>query len=315
MSIKKISSNLTIWDKWNNFLVRSSFNRNDYIVEPGIYALGNPTPDSPVMVSANYKLSFDVLRAALKGLDVWILVLDTKGVNVWCSAGKGTFGSEELVNRIDKTKLNEVVKHRRLILPQLAATGVAAHEVKKRSGFVVTYGPVRAEDLQAFLQAGKRATPKMREVTFSFKERLLLVPVEVVQGFRYFLIPAIVLFFIAGIVPVINLLAAYFAGAVLGPLLLPWLPGRAFSLKGFYAGLMVVGLLFIVGVLGSSPLEVIAWGLIITSLASFLTMNFTGASTYTSPSGVVKEMRLAMPIQIAVFVIGLILWLIGRFIL
>jgi CO dehydrogenase/acetyl-CoA synthase gamma subunit (corrinoid Fe-S protein) len=70
-------------------------------------------------------------------------VLDTQGINVWCAAGKGTFGTDELVHRIEATQLHDVVRHRVLILPQLGAPGVAAHDVKKRSGFTIEYGPVR----------------------------------------------------------------------------------------------------------------------------------------------------------------------------
>ena len=56
--------------------------------------------ESPVLVSANYKLSFDCLRSELTGFNAWMLVLDTRGVNVWCSAGKGTFGTNEIVGRV-----------------------------------------------------------------------------------------------------------------------------------------------------------------------------------------------------------------------
>src|SRR3990170_3965571 len=100
---------------------------------PGLYGLGNPTPDSPAFITANYTLSFDALRSALAGRDGYILVLDTEGINVWCAAGKGTFGTDELVGRVESTGLGVVVRHRRLILPQLGAPGVAAHEVARRS--------------------------------------------------------------------------------------------------------------------------------------------------------------------------------------
>jgi len=110
--IPKVSSDLRFEDKLGSFKVRWGINRDSYAVEPGLYALGSPTPDSHVLVTANYKLTFDIIRNSLKGRDVWILVLDTKGVNVWCAAGKGTFGTEELVNRIAITKLSEIVNHR-----------------------------------------------------------------------------------------------------------------------------------------------------------------------------------------------------------
>lgn len=96
--------------------------------------MGAASADSPVLVTANYKLTFDTLRRELAGVDVWVLVLDTRGVNVWCAAGKNLFSHDELALRVQRTGLERVVRHRRLILPQLAATGVSARQVKKKYG-------------------------------------------------------------------------------------------------------------------------------------------------------------------------------------
>ncbi|MCG2735325.1 MAG: carbon monoxide dehydrogenase, partial [Candidatus Methanoperedenaceae archaeon] len=142
--IKSTSSDLIFADHLDHLMARLGIKRNQHVIEPGLYALGKPTKDSPVFVSANYTLSFDALRSALAGIDGYILVLDTKGINVWCAAGKGTFGTDEVVRRIEAVKLHEKVNHRKLIVPQLGATGVAAREVKARSGFKVGFGPVRA---------------------------------------------------------------------------------------------------------------------------------------------------------------------------
>lgn len=101
----QISTKLTPEDIWGTCKVRFGINRMNYKVNPGIYAVGTPNENSPVLVTANYKLTFDSLRKELKGLNLWIMVLDTKGINVWCAAGKGTFGTKELVNRISKVKL------------------------------------------------------------------------------------------------------------------------------------------------------------------------------------------------------------------
>ncbi|MFH1542625.1 MAG: mercury methylation corrinoid protein HgcA, partial [bacterium] len=201
-----------------------------------------------------------------------------------------------------------------IILPQLGATGVAAHEVREKSGFNVTYGPVKAEDLIKFLQENYKATPEMREVTFNFIDRLTLVPVEFVLGLKYLLPTVIVFFFLGGISSVLNVLLAYLAGTILGPALLPWLPGRAFSIKGLFAGLIGYGLAFWLGTLGSTNLELVSWLLMMLPVASYLTMNFTGSSTYTSLSGVLKEMKYALPVQFTSVIIGIILWIITRLI-
>ena len=197
--VLRVSTELNRADKWGTLKAVLGLNRMKYAVEPGLYAVGDPGEQSPVMASANYKLSFDTLRKNLDGLDAWIMVLDTKGINVWCAAGKGTFGTAEMVNRIVRTGLRRVVTHRTLIAPQLGATGVAAHEVKKRSEFRVVFGPVRAFDIRAFLDAGMVATPEMRRVRFPLADRLRLVPVDIIQRLRNLLLVIAGFFLLAGL--------------------------------------------------------------------------------------------------------------------
>ena len=182
--VPQVSPSLGWADQRGAFKVRWGMGRMRYTVDPGLYALGNPGKSSPVLVTANYKLTFDRLRQALPKLDAWILVLDTKGINVWCAAGKGTFGTGELVERIRLAGMERVVNHRELILPQLAGPGVSAHQVKKLSGFRVIYGPIRARDLPAFLDAGCKATPEMRQKTFTTWERAVLIPIELVAALK-----------------------------------------------------------------------------------------------------------------------------------
>jgi hypothetical protein len=298
-----------------------------YTLERGLYALGNPDDQSPLLVTANYKMSFDRLREALLGRNVWLLVLDTKGINVWCAAGKGTFGTMELVQRIESSGLAKILSHRQLILPQLSGPGVAAHEVKKRSGFKVIYGPIRATDLPAFLDTGLKATPEMRRKTFTTRERMTLIPVELVGALKWGLIVIPVLFLTGflgtieagwvhalrhALFSVLALLTAILAGAVVTPSLLPWLPGRAFSLKGLSPGLFAAAiftaLLWNNWISRAGRFELLAWVLLIPAASTYLAMNFTGASTYTSLSGVRKEMRWALPMQIAAGIVGLCLW-------
>ena len=123
-SVLLVSTLLNSTDFCGAVMVRWGIKRDNYLVSPGLYACGSPGPTSDVFVTANYKLSFDTLRKNLTGVNGWILVLDTQGVNVWCAAGKGTFGTKELVNRIKLVSLDKIVNHKRIILPQLGATGI-----------------------------------------------------------------------------------------------------------------------------------------------------------------------------------------------
>ncbi|HUN56245.1 MAG TPA: mercury methylation corrinoid protein HgcA [Smithella sp.] len=326
--LPKVSSELKREDYWGSIKARWGVGRMDYKVDPGLYALGTPDDKSPVFVSANYKMSFDRLRSALKGRSCWILVLDTKGINVWCAAGKGTFGTEELVRRIESSGLKNIVSHRKLILPQLGAPGVSAHQVKKISGFNVQYGPILAEDLEAYLDAGFKATGPMRLKTFPLKERAVLIPIELVESLKTYLILAAAFFIASGFIgpagfranaagfglfAVLALLAAIIGGAVINPLLLPYLPGRAFSIKGFSAGIAVALILLYLRHINLSAwpgrMEAAAWCLIIPAISGYLALNFTGCSTYTSISGVKKEMRWALPLMIACGGVGVVMWI------
>ncbi len=322
-----VKTKLEFADHLGTVLARIGVNRDNYKVSPGLYGTGNPGGDSPVLVTANYKLSFDALRRELIGLDCWILVLDTCGINVWCAAGKKTFSTEELVSQVLKTDLAKKVHHRKLIVPQLGAAGVAAHTVKLQSGFRVVYGPVRAMDIPEFLKNDMQATAQMRQVTFTLKERFVLIPVEFYSLSRkiWWLFP--LLFLISGIGPdIFSLenavkrgllgLAGLGVGTILGgalvPIILPWLPGRRFSLKGAVLGIAVtMGSMFFLP--NVQTMDKISLVLAISAISSYLAMNFTGSTPFTSPSGVEKEMKLAIPLQITGIAGAVLLWLVGPF--
>ena len=323
----RIDSNWTRKDRLGALRVRFSIGRNSYRVDPGLYKLGNPGKNSEVMVSSNYKLSFDVLRKNLEGMDAWILVLQTYGINVWCAAGKGTFGTEELIRQIRDSQLHLYVSHKRLIVPQLGAPGVSGYQVKEATGFNVKFGPVRAEDIRAYVAAGLKKNEDMRAVRFTLRDRLILAPVEVVNSWKYLLYAFLVVFGISGIsqegyslsvmweeglTAVLYVLLAYLSGAFLAPVLLPWLPFRHFGGKGLILGFLTFGTLALFTWKAQSPYHFVGWGLISGAISSFLAMNFTGASTYTSLSGVRKEMRLFVPLQLVCVVGGLVLVVISK---
>ena len=301
------TSTITRAARWDHFLARWGVRRYSHRVEPGLYALGNPSPDSHVFVTANYTLSFDALRSSLGGIDGYIMVLDTRGINVWCAAGKGTFGTDELVRRAEATALRDVVSHRTLILPQLGATGVSAHEVRKRSGFRVEYGPVRARDLPDYLRT-HAATAEMRRVRFGLTDRLTLAPIELVGVMLPTLVAAVMLLAAFGPVACGAAVAAVLAGTVLFPALLPWIPTPNFSTKGLVLGAAVALPFAVAGGVTAASAGVVqpAWwrvgqGLVyllsMPPVTAYLALNFTGATTFTSKTGVRKEIYKYIPVM------------------
>lgn len=307
-----INSTITFTNRLDHFLARWGINRTGHRVEPGLYRIGSPTTESPVLASANYTLSFDALRSALAGYDAYILVLDTKGINVWCAAGKGTFGTDELVSRIETTGLASIVTHRKIIVPQLGAPGISAHDVQRRSGFRVEYGPVHARDLPEYLKTGK-ATSEMRRVQFPIRDRIVLEPVELVHVALPAIVVAAGLWFLTGPVAALAAISAVVAGTVLFPVLLSFIPTKDFSTKGLLLG-GVVAIPF-AAAFASAP-DLPGWAtliaaitplLIMPAVTAYLALNFTGSTTFTSRTGVKKEIFRYVPVMAFMAVSGIIL--------
>lgn len=315
--ITPAASMLTFHDRMDHFLARWGYRRAYHRVEPGLYSLGKPMPESPVFVTANYTLSFDALRSNLTGVDCYILVLDTNGINVWCAAGKGTFGTEELMNRIKVTGLENVVSHRKVILPQLGAAGVSAFSLKEWCGWNVEYGPVRAEDIPEYMKTHK-ATQEMRRVHFTLWDRIQLIPVELISAFLVMAVAAVVLYFAMGLTASLAVIAAVLGGTVLFPMLLPFIPVKDFSAKGLILGLIVaLPFAYFVftkpGELLPNALASLGYLLAMPPVTAYLALNFTGCSTFTSRTGVRKEIYRYIPPMAVMFVLGILIF-VGLFI-
>lgn len=323
-----VSADVSRTEQWEHFKCRAGAFRNSYIIAPGLYAFGDPDANADVLVSANYKLSFDMLRRELRGLNAWILVLDTKGINVWCAAGKGTFGTEELIKRIVSSHLDSVVNHRRLMLPQLGAVGVKAAEVRRRTGFKVSFGPVLASDIPAYMSAGYKKTPEMGTVRFTMWDRLVLTPMELNPAMKkyypWFAVGVLLLFGLQregilfssawnGALPFLLLgLVAVVSGALITPGLLPFIPFRSFALKGLIAGLIAVFLATFIPVISESQDEVLLRAityLFFPAASSYIALQFTGSTTYTGMSGVKRELRIGMPLYIGAAAVSLLMLL------
>ncbi len=321
-SVARISTKWAAADRLGAWKVRWAIGRMSYLVPPGLYAVGTPDASSPVVVSANYKLTWDLVRQALAGRSAWLLTLETHGINVWCAAGKGTFGTWELARRIAATRLASVVSHRTVLLPMLAGPGVCAREVKTISGFEARFATIRAGDLPEYLDNGFLTTDAMRRMTFTLRERMALAPVDCLLAIGASL-PVLAACVAAGalaapkavsagtLLPAAAFLAALFCGSVGVPLLLPWLPGRAFSFKGALLGLLPVAA---IGFLSDwSMRSVLPALLALPAVSAFFALNFTGSTPFTSRSGVRKEIRLALPPIAVAALAGILVWVVSRF--
>lgn len=152
--------------------LQTVFRMAPWPTEPGLREIGQPGRQSAVLLTANYDLTVRRLERALRGVDAWLLVAPAKGINVWCAAAGGHLTTHQVVTAIKTSGIAERVDHRELVVPQLAATGVEGLDVFRRSRFRVRFGPVRAEDVPAYLAAGGEKTDAMRRVDFTLRDRL-----------------------------------------------------------------------------------------------------------------------------------------------
>jgi len=164
-------------------------------IEPGIYKSGNPDSTSPIVVTSNYEYTYIKVMKDLKGLDAWVLCVDSNGINVWCAARGGNFGNRQLIEAVQATGIERLVNHKTLIVPQLAAGGISLPQLPNNFPFKIKYGPIWSKYLKRFLKEMPPFKPEeMRLAKFSIKKRLEAGITHTTFLLRKFLIlPAILL--------------------------------------------------------------------------------------------------------------------------
>ncbi|MHA1770008.1 MAG: methyltransferase domain-containing protein [Candidatus Thorarchaeota archaeon] len=293
-------------------------------IPPGLYRAGFPSSNSPAVVTANYEHTYYTVMRALKADDMnaWVLVCDTDGINVWCAARGISFNTDDVINMMYLTRLDEKVAHNELILPQLSAAGVVAHEITTRTKFRARYGPVRIQDLSAWLDA-EMPSPKPREmatVTFDIKERMTQALVHLPFLMKMGLIYPFALTFLAFIfaslgIAIIHpalasgfavfasyallflgeLLIALFGYSLFLGLVFPILPSRGNSFIRRGIGLAIItlpiGSLLMIS-LGVGPRTFISWLAIQFILSIAMTLDWSGLTTVSDPKAIRAEYPL-----------------------
>jgi NAD-dependent dihydropyrimidine dehydrogenase PreA subunit len=138
----------------------------------GLVRIGSPDRDSPVLVTCNFYITVRRMMRLLRGLDLWLLVADSKGVNVWCAAGAEEFNTHSVVSAVKTSGIADRVDHRRLTLPPLGAPGIRARDVEAQTGWSCRWGPVYERDIPRYLSGGERRDEAMKRARYDWRERL-----------------------------------------------------------------------------------------------------------------------------------------------
>jgi ubiquinone/menaquinone biosynthesis C-methylase UbiE len=243
----------------------------------GLYRVGHPDQTSPVLVTGNYELTVRRLVRELDGkVDCWLVVANSRGINVWCAAGGGHFSAEDIISALKTSGVTDVVDHHALILPQLCANGVDGWKIRKETGWGVHWGPARAYDIPTYLATDRKKTETMRRVQFLLKDRLEMTTVMVILYGIIFTILCLIFWrpytlTLLGIMAVLS----YFYG-----IFLPWLPGRDGLGKGVILTVLTLITLWIWSLAwGHLPvMSLFNWSLGLGFLAFFIGGEFQGMS-------------------------------------
>ncbi|HEY73004.1 MAG TPA: 4Fe-4S binding protein [Thermoflexia bacterium] len=259
------------------WLLTSAFRFFPWPAKPGLQAVGQPGTDSPVFLTGNFALTVARLKRALRGLDGWLLVANSRGINVWCAAAGGHLTTHDAISALKTSGIAKRVAHRRVILPQLAATGIEAGQVRARTGWKVIWGPVDGRDLPAFLQGEE--TPAMRQVRFDPQQRLEMAVMWAAP--LSLLAPITLIFWPGRLLPLVALIWALSLAVYLAfPLYEPLVARK--SLAGFvvlFGGLTLAGIALTGTLTGRLTLPfILRWGGLGLGMALLLAFDLAGST-------------------------------------
>jgi len=231
----------------------------------GLVKIGNPDRNSPVFLTCNYHLTVERVKRTLRGIDCYLLVANSRGVNVWCSSTGGLFTNHDVISVLKVTGIEKLVDHRNVILPQLAAAGIVGKEIQKKTGWRIIWGPVYAEEIPSFVEKQFKKNPEMRKVRFPLAQRFEMA---VSWAFPISLVATLIVlpFWRKAIIPLVLLIwGLSFLIFISFPLY-----EHMLNTKGKRVG-------FIFFDFGKGGFQLILWGVIIVAIVAYsvISKNFT----------------------------------------
>ena len=295
-------------------------------IKPGIYQSGQPDENSPIIVTANYIYTYIKVMRALKGIDVWVLCVDSNGINVWCAARGNNFGNKQLIEAVEATEIDKITKKKTLILPQLSAGGISSPLLSNEAPnfpFKVVYGPVWAKYLPQYLKERPARKPdKMKMAKFTVSHRLRAGITHTTFLLRkIFLWPSLALLLLLFGLTFIDKLwlnKLWRVGEIwLWIILTNGLIASLFPISNFTRKFIIKGIMF--GAINTIILSGLTWILhgsiffILWNLcfyywlAFFSTMSFSGYTMATSPLEIQEEYPVFRTANLSLLIIGTIL--------
>jgi len=120
----------------------------------GIYPIGDPKEDSPLMVTTNFSLTYFIVSGEVEASRVpaWLLVMDVEGLSVLTAWAAGKFVPEKIAQFIGKSEIAGKLNHKKLVIPGYVAQ-ISGELEEEMPGWNITVGPREAGDLPHYLKS------------------------------------------------------------------------------------------------------------------------------------------------------------------
>jgi acetyl-CoA decarbonylase/synthase complex subunit gamma len=126
------------------------------MMQEGIYPIGNPTEESPVLITVNFSLTYFIVSGEIEASRVssWLLVMDTEGLSVLTAWAAGKFVGDAMGAFIKRSGIVDKVKHRKVVIPGSVAVVSGDLEEELGKEWEVKIGPREAAHIPAYLKMG-----------------------------------------------------------------------------------------------------------------------------------------------------------------
>jgi acetyl-CoA decarbonylase/synthase complex subunit gamma len=122
-------------------------------VEPRVYAIGEPKPDSPIFVTTNFSLTYFIVSGEIEnsGISAWLVVPECEGMSVLTAWAAGKFSAGSIAKFIGESGFDKQVTRRELVIPGYVAQ-ISGELEENLPGWKVLVGPQEAGDLESFVK-------------------------------------------------------------------------------------------------------------------------------------------------------------------
>jgi len=126
------------------------------VTSPGIYEIGGPNEDSPVLVTCNFSLTYFIVSGEIEAsrVSAWLVIVDTEGLSVLTAWAAGKFGGDAVGMALKKCGVVDKVRHKKVIIPGYVAV-IAGDLEEELPGWEVLVGPREGAHIPAYLKEWK----------------------------------------------------------------------------------------------------------------------------------------------------------------